>query len=298
MSQMEIRASHQIAIDGMTCASCVGRVEKAIAKVPGVLKASRMIPPWTVKTVEAAKGVKVAPITVPRITEMLLNNSKAPFKDIKVRQAIRAAIDTAGIADSIYEGVVKPATMPFAPGEPWAPKDVTPAYDLEKAKALLKEAGVAPGSLKVTLLAYTERTELKDVAAVIQAQLQEIGIKVDVRVTDYTAIEPDLLSGNFDMVLLSRGYATDVAEPIGFLNADYTCTGGLDNGHDIIGSDELRRTFRGQAEHDGGRRESSVQCFGKDVCSGGLKDEARCRPMAVTQVQREVGRRGDPAAAG
>ncbi|WP_174020239.1 heavy metal translocating P-type ATPase [Agrobacterium fabrum] len=40
MSQMEIRASHQIAIDGMTCASCVGRVEKAIAKVPGVLKAS------------------------------------------------------------------------------------------------------------------------------------------------------------------------------------------------------------------------------------------------------------------
>ena len=40
MSQMEIRASHQIAIDGMTCASCVGRVEKAIAKVPGVVKAS------------------------------------------------------------------------------------------------------------------------------------------------------------------------------------------------------------------------------------------------------------------
>jgi len=40
MSQMEIRASHQIAIDGMTCASCVGRVEKAIARVPGVLKAS------------------------------------------------------------------------------------------------------------------------------------------------------------------------------------------------------------------------------------------------------------------
>jgi Cu+-exporting ATPase len=40
MSQTEIRASHQIAIDGMTCASCVGRVEKAIARVPGVLKAS------------------------------------------------------------------------------------------------------------------------------------------------------------------------------------------------------------------------------------------------------------------
>ncbi|WP_313610503.1 copper ion binding protein, partial [Rhizobium sp.] len=40
MSQIQVRASHTIAIDGMTCASCVGRVEKAIAKVPGVLKAS------------------------------------------------------------------------------------------------------------------------------------------------------------------------------------------------------------------------------------------------------------------
>ncbi|CUX23488.1 MULTISPECIES: ABC transporter substrate-binding protein [Agrobacterium tumefaciens complex] len=197
----------------------------------GEVQISRVIPPWAVKTIEATKGVKVAPITVPRITEMLLNNSKPPFKDIKVRQAIRAAIDTAGIADSIYEGVVKPATMPFAPGEPWAPQDVTPAYDVEKAKALLKEAGIAPGSLKLTLLAYTERTELKDVAAVIQAQLQEIGIKVDVRVADYTAIEPDLLAGNFDMVLLSRGYATDVAEPIGFLNADYTCGGGYNISH-------------------------------------------------------------------
>jgi Cu+-exporting ATPase len=40
MSQIQVRANHTIAIDGMTCASCVGRVEKAIAKVPGVVKAS------------------------------------------------------------------------------------------------------------------------------------------------------------------------------------------------------------------------------------------------------------------
>lgn len=112
----------------------------------GEVQISRVIPPWAVKTIVATKGVKVAPITVPRITEMLLNNSKPPFKDIKVRQAIRAAIDTAGIADSIYEGMVKPATMPFAPGEPWVPQNVTPAYDIEKAKALLKEAGIAPAA--------------------------------------------------------------------------------------------------------------------------------------------------------
>jgi len=40
MSQIQIQSNHSIAIEGMTCASCVGRVEKAIAKVPGVVKAS------------------------------------------------------------------------------------------------------------------------------------------------------------------------------------------------------------------------------------------------------------------
>ncbi|MDA5243709.1 ABC transporter substrate-binding protein [Agrobacterium tumefaciens] len=197
----------------------------------GEAQVSRLVPSWTVKTIESTDGVKVAPIPSPRITELLLNNSKPPFNNIKVRQAIQAAIDTGGIAESIYEGVVKGATMPFAAGEPWAAKETKPAYDVEKAKDLLKEAGVAPGSLKVTLLAYTAKTELKDVAAIIQAQLQEIGIKVDVRVADYSAIEPDMLAGNFDMALLSRGYATDVAEPAGFLNADYTCGGGYNISH-------------------------------------------------------------------
>ncbi|PSH65541.1 copper-translocating P-type ATPase [Phyllobacterium brassicacearum] len=40
MSGVPVRANHQIEIEGMTCASCVARVEKAIARVPGVAMAS------------------------------------------------------------------------------------------------------------------------------------------------------------------------------------------------------------------------------------------------------------------
>lgn len=197
----------------------------------GEVQISRLVPPWSIKSIEATKGVKVATISVPRITELLLNNSRPPFNDKKVREAVRAAIDAAGIASSIYEEKVKSASMPFAPGQPWAVEEPASAYDVAKAKSLLQEAGIAPGSLKVTILAYTMKTELKDVAAIIQAQLQEIGITAGVRVAEYSAIEPDLLAGNFDMVLLSRGYATDVIEPAGYLNADYSCTGTYNISH-------------------------------------------------------------------
>ncbi|PSH62727.1 heavy metal translocating P-type ATPase [Phyllobacterium sophorae] len=40
MPDVQIRPNHRLVIEGMTCASCVGRVEKAIANVPGVAKAS------------------------------------------------------------------------------------------------------------------------------------------------------------------------------------------------------------------------------------------------------------------
>lgn len=197
----------------------------------GEVQISRLVPPWTVKAIESTKGVKVAPVPSPRVTTLLLNNAKPPFNNVKVRQAIQAAIDSAGIADSIYEGTVKSAALPFAPGEPWAQQEPETTYDIGKAKALLAEAGVTPGSLKLGLLAYTAKTELKDVAAIIQAQLQEIGITVNVRVADYSAIEPDLLSGNFDMALMSRGYMTDVVEPAGYLFADYGCKGSFNMSH-------------------------------------------------------------------
>jgi peptide/nickel transport system substrate-binding protein len=156
---------------------------------------------------------------------LLMNNKKAPFDNIKVRQAVQAAIDNASLAAAVYEGAVQPAVGPFVSTDPWAPKDLKPAFDVKKAKALLEEAGVKPGTLKVNLLAYSNKTELKDVAAVIQEMLKNIGIQVDIKVAEYNAIEPDMMSGNYDMGLMSRGYLTDAAEPASYLNADYKCKG-------------------------------------------------------------------------
>ena len=193
----------------------------------GEAHVSRNLPVASLQRLRTIGDVQVVTVETPRTNGLYFNNSKAPFSNAVLRKAVQSAVDVTAIAESIYEGSARPAVGPFAPDEPWAPRDAgVVSYDLETAKALLAEAGIEPGQLKTKLLAYSERAELPDLAAVVQAQLREIGIDVDIRVANYAAIEPELLAGNFDMFLLSRNHLADVADPIGFLTADYTCNGG------------------------------------------------------------------------
>ena len=193
----------------------------------GEAQISTDLPISEVLALKSASGIEIETIEQTRTTGLYLNNKKAPLDNVKVRRAIQSAVDASAIAAAIYEGAARPAVGPFGPGDPWAPDDASVVpFDKAKAVQLLKEAGVAPGTLNLTLFAYVERTELPDLAAVIQAQLGDIGIGVELKVANYGALEADLLAGNFDMLVLSRGYLSDVADPIGFLTADYSCDGG------------------------------------------------------------------------
>jgi len=171
-------------------------------------------------------------IELPRTSAMMLNNSRPPFDDPLVRRAIQSAIDTTAVAEGIYEGVMTPAVGPFSPDQPWAPQDAAPVtQDLDEARRLLDEAGVDPSALSFELMAYVSRPEFADVATVIQEQLSQLGIKVKIRSGEYASFEPDVLAGDYDAMLLSRGYLIDLGDPAGYLAADYTCTGSYNLAH-------------------------------------------------------------------
>jgi peptide/nickel transport system substrate-binding protein len=190
------------------------------------------IPAAGIKELQGDKNLVVSDANTPRTTGLYLNDSKAPFSNPDVRKAIQQTIDLNAIAQTIYSGSVTPAFGPFAASEPWAPKGVQPAtHDVDAAKALLQKAGYGPGKLTLTLRAYTERPEFADLAAVVQEQLKQIGITVKVAMSDYAGLEPSLLNGSFDMALLSRNHLTDIADPSGFLDADYTCKGTFNISH-------------------------------------------------------------------
>lgn len=186
----------------------------------------RGIPAASLATVKGDTNVRTDTIALPRTTVLLLNNSRPPFNNPLVRQAIQQALDTKAIIEGVYEGGGQPAVGPFAPDSLWAPKDAQPVGgNPDQARALLQQAGVDPKSLTIQLIAYTDRPEFADLAAVIQAQLGKIGVKVKIKSGEYAGFEPDLLSGNFDAALLSRGYLVDVADPGGYFNSDWTCGG-------------------------------------------------------------------------
>jgi len=203
-----------------------GKVRSVMVET-GEIHIARQIPASALAEMERSKKLTVRTIEAPRTTSLYINNRAAPLNNVKVRQAIQSAIDVTAIAKAVYEGSVKPAVGQFSPNTPWAPENAAAMpQDLERARQLLAESGVPASELQFELLAYVERPVLADLAAVLQFQLQQVGIKVSIRVSEYGAIEPQLLKGDFDMVLMSRGYLTDVGDPVGTLLADYSCDGG------------------------------------------------------------------------
>lgn len=221
-----------VSLDSAEVRFIVDGAARATQLQSGEVNIAKSLPVANLATLEGDDNIVIDQLDLTRTTVMLLNNSRPPFDDPLVRQAIQKAVDTQAIVDGVYEGASTPAVGPFSANTDWAPEGAEPiTQDLDEARALLDQAGVAPEDLKIELMAYNDRPEFGDVAAVIQSELGELGIDVKIRSGEYPALEPDMISGDFDASLLSRGYLVDVADPGGYLASDWVCDGGYNLAH-------------------------------------------------------------------
>lgn len=118
------------------------------------------------------------------IQQMWVNRSaESPLHDLKIAQAVLYAIDVQGLINVVVEGRGEPcycygSDLNIGFQEKWL-TDNYYQYDVEKAKALLAEAGVKDGDLKLTILCDTDEVRVK-IAQIIQVYLKEAGIDSEV----------------------------------------------------------------------------------------------------------------------
>ena len=132
---------------------------------------------------------------------MLLNMKKAPFSDVKVRQAIYWALDREEIQQISRPGTTTSVTTGFLPPEHWAGvKETMYHQDYDKAKQLLGEAGYADGFPMEILALVGSDFHIRSAQAV-QQQLKPLGIEVTVTTVDSGQQTARRNAGDYDAII-------------------------------------------------------------------------------------------------
>lgn len=161
--------------------------------------------PVTVEGLQKAEGLKVETLDGTNITHLGVNTLDPILKDVRIRQALAFAIDRESIIRDVLRGQARVAHSILPPSQ-WAyePNVATYAYDVERAKKLLDEAGkVQKGNqprMKLTLKTSTVSLAKKTGEA-IQAQLARIGVNLELQTLERQKLTQDMNEGNFQLYL-------------------------------------------------------------------------------------------------
>lgn len=226
----------------------------------------KTLPEDTTRTIELeSRGVDVAtaiaPVDIPRIEDseefnlitsptrglkwLSFNTQKEPWNNEKVRQAVALALDTESITRAVKLGYAETATSMLSPNVMYFNPDIpVNEYNVEKAKALLAEAGY-PNGLNTTIL-VDERTEMQNAGTIIKEMLAQINVNADIEVLEWAAFLNKLFDGDMNIFLQSWNCSTPDPDNQ-FYSTFHSSMAGSPGGHAHINDkkvDEILDTAR------------------------------------------------------
>lgn len=174
--------------------------------------------------VDAADGVRMESSLQPRTILLKVNAGDPVLADVRVRRALSLALDREAMAAAVLREEELAATQLLPPSlEAWQ-ADVEPLrHDRDAALELLAEAGWTRDGdgtvqkdgrpLELNLLTYPDRTELPALATAIQAALGEIGVGVEVDVSNSSEVPARHADGSLQLALVAKHFAL-VSDPL------------------------------------------------------------------------------------
>lgn len=192
-------------------------------------------------------------------TYYLINNSKAPYDDARVRKAINLAIDRQALIDSVLQGSAQPAFSLVSPGysaegvkyeEGRSDYGISANANAEEAKKLMAEAGYPDGKGFPTVqLSYYTNPQVKQlVEAMAQMLKTNLGVEVEISTEEWKVYYDNVQAGKYEIAAM--GWGADYLHPMTFLPL-------------FVGGDPLNNSGYANAEYDKAVAEAKVETDAK-----------------------------------
>jgi peptide/nickel transport system substrate-binding protein len=178
------------------------------------------VPPQRVEELEGSGDVEVGRVPSADYWYMATNFGRPPFDQPEVREAIALALDREAIAEAAQAGLATPLQAAIPENSVWHHDYAPYERDVEAAQGLLDEAGVA--DLSMGLMVTDEYPETVEVAQVVAANLDEVGISVEIETEQFSTWLDRQGQGDYDAFML--GWIGNV-DPYGYYHSQHTCDG-------------------------------------------------------------------------
>ena len=179
------------------------------------------VPFSQVAALSTQPNVKAQTFTIQQTAFVILNTSKPPLNDVKVRQALNYATDKDAIIKTVYFGQAKFMNSPIPQGTHWDKSLPGYPYDLEKAKKLMAESSGA-GGFKMDMQVRSGNTNFANTAVILKDAWSKIGVTVDIQTLETSVVRTNYREGNF--MSTPSAWTNDMNDPTQIVN--YAMRGG------------------------------------------------------------------------
>jgi peptide/nickel transport system substrate-binding protein len=155
----------------------------------GSIHVAVRVPPREIERLKNSAALSVEVTTSLRTIYAAFNVTRPPFNDRRVRQALNHAVNKRAIVASALAGTARVSDAPIAPNVEGYSRVTTYEWDLERAEALLREAGYSRTRPVRAVFHHPTGRYIRDaeIAASIQGLARRVGIELELRTLEFGA---------------------------------------------------------------------------------------------------------------